>query len=194
MHFLWFWSHPHRSRSLPKPWKWWQSHAFLMILEPSAPLPLTSKTMKMMTVPCLYNGFTVVFNAPTMVFSAFTMAVCMCASCATRDPWTVVGDAWLSRCSRGLSRCSRGRMSQPLSFCRILEHWLVCWLAWWRLLADSSRLPASGENRMTANLLGSTDLYGRGGWVGKAMKSNEKHEKQWKAMKSNEKTMKSNEK
>ena len=118
----------------------------------------------------------------------------VCAPCATRDPWTVVGDAWLSRCSRGLSRCSRGRMSQPLSFCRILEHWLVCWLAWWRLLADSSRLPASGENRMTANLLGSTDLYGRGGWAGKAMKSNENNEKQWKAMKSNEKAMKSNEK
>ena len=47
-----------------------------MILEPSAPLPLTSKTMKMMTVPCLYNGFTGVFNASTMVFGAFTMAVC----------------------------------------------------------------------------------------------------------------------
>ena len=85
----------------------------------------------------------------------------------TRDLLRVVCDAWLSRCSRGLSRCSRGGMSQPLFFCRIWESWLVCWLACWRLLADSAWLAAGGKNGITANLLGSMDLYGCGGWAGR---------------------------
>ena len=64
MHFLWFWSHPHPSRSLLKLWKWWQSHAYLMILEPSAPLPLTAKTMKMMTVLCISYDFGAIRTPP----------------------------------------------------------------------------------------------------------------------------------
>ena len=77
IHFLWFWSQPLPSHPLPKPWKWWQSYAFLMILEPTASLPGTlpetdnspmhffripkpattllriSQIMKMLTVLCI---------------------------------------------------------------------------------------------------------------------------------------------
>ena len=53
MRFSWFWSQPPPSRPLPKPWKCWQSYAFLMNLEPISSLPPTSKDMKMMTVLCI---------------------------------------------------------------------------------------------------------------------------------------------
>ena len=42
---LWFWSQPPPSGPLQKAWKWWLSNAFLMILEPFAPLPPTSTTL-----------------------------------------------------------------------------------------------------------------------------------------------------
>ena len=57
MHFLWLWGQPPPSRPLPKPWKWRQSYAFHMILEPTSPLLGTSKTMKMITVLCIALWF-----------------------------------------------------------------------------------------------------------------------------------------
>ena len=78
MHLLWFWGQPPTSHPLPKPckcwlsnaflmilkplapsralsktwktWRWWQSYAVPLIPNPAAPLPATSKTMKMITV------------------------------------------------------------------------------------------------------------------------------------------------